>query len=383
MKIARRCLLALLLLAALPVALPAVLAQDDQEPEAPPLRFYVQVDAWSSQPVGTEYEPATKDPGTTVGPEVLGIRHEASLEAVYKVGVMLRKDVGELRASWFGTSDHRTTGEVLPGSFIFGQTLSQPLLAGFANDGLADGFESEATTRFSELRFDFMRTAFHSDAIQGKWFVGVRRTTHDRDLSATYFALSPDLPALLPPRPDLEPLPEEAEVSSQYKGRGIEGGLEFRIPVVAKRVEFEAGFALGVLRGKTDAAYSSTNWAYLFTPDSNDPDSTEILAPPYDELSDPAVALATDQASFTTRLHADSRTTTSPMIDMFLGVRGRVWKDLELLLGFRTVFYGGVGVDLKPAGATVTTGAVNVRNVTEVDRSVEYQGAYFGAAYTF
>ena len=383
MKTRRRCMLVLLALAALPFSASVALAQDDEEPVERPLRIYVEIDAWGAQPVGLEYEPATQDTGGTAGPEILRYEHEPNVEAYYEAGLVLAEGVGELRASWFGQTENRTLGQEQPGSFGFGQILSHPLFAGFANDGLADGFDSSATTKFSEFRFDFARTAFRSDVISGKWFVGVRRVTHGRDLSATYYALSPALPAILPPQPDLEPLAEDATVSSDYRGRGIEGGMEFHLPIVPKRFEFEAGFALGVLRGKMDSAYSSTNWAYVYDPDADVEGDEIVLGPSYDILGDPDVAAATDQESFTTRLRTESRSTTSPVIDMFIGVRGRVWKELELLLGFRSAYYGDVGVDLRPKSTTATPVGTNFQDVTDVDRSVEYQGGYFGAAFTF
>jgi hypothetical protein len=70
-------------------------------------------------------------------------------------------------------------------------------------------------------------------------------------------------------------------------------------------------------------------------------------------------------------------------MDLYLGLRGRLWKGLELVLGFRSVYYGNVGVDLRPKVGAISAAGVNVVDVTETDRSAEYQGFYLGAAYTF
>jgi hypothetical protein len=165
--------------------------------------------------------------------------------------------------------------------------------------------------------------------------------------------------------------------------------MEFDVSIVKDRIKFETGFAVGVLRGRMDTGYSSTNWVYVF----NDPATGEetILSPPYDfteRLPDPpplgsTVADNTTQQAANFRLRSDSRSTISPVMDLYVGLRGRLWKGLELILGFRSIYYGDVGVDLRPKVTAITNSGTNLVDVTETDRSAEYEGYYFGAAYTF
>ena len=358
-------------------------AQDDQEAEERALQVYVEFGTWGAEPLGLEYEPATRDTGTVAGFEVVTMDHEPQYEGYYEAGLVLGRDFGRLRASWYAQTDNSDITESNPGSFRFGEILSNPWLAGFGNDGLADGFTASATTRYSEFRLDLMRPAFRSASILGTWFVGVRRITHDRDLAATYFALSPALPPILPPIPALLPNADQARMTSSYTGRGIEVGMEFRMPIVTDRFDFETGFAVAALRGKIDATYESTNWAYVFNDDGDVSTPGIVLTPPYAELGDPGTAAATAQAATTMRLEANGRSTVSPAVDMFVGVRARVWRDLELTLGFRDAYYGDVGVDLRPKVVTSAPGGLNVQDVTEVDRSAQYEGGYFTVAFTF
>ena len=358
-------------------------AQDDEEPAEKPVSIYVELGTWGAEPLGLEYEPATRNTGGVAGTEILTMDHEPNYEIYYEAGLVLGSDFGMLRGSWYAQTDQSSLAAEQPGSFPYGQILSHPLGAGFANDGLADGFASEATTRFSEFRLDLVRPAFRSEAILGTWFFGVRRITHERDLSAVYNALSPTLPPLTPA--EFNPLSETARITSSYQGRGIEVGMEFNMPIATDRLHFETGFAVAALRGKIDSTYDSTNWVYLLDTDANDPTNSPIvLAPPYDELAPDALpdGQSISQGAVTTRLTASGRSTVSPAIDMFVGVRARVWRQLELLLGFRDSYYGDVGVDLRPENVTLGAG-LNVQDVTEVDRSVQYEGGYFSVAFTF
>jgi hypothetical protein len=140
-----------------------------------------------------------------------------------------------------------------------------------------------------------------------------------------------------------------------------------------------------VLSGKLDSTYSSTNWVYLYTPDPMQPEQVFLLGPlDYDAiLGDPVEAAKVQQVASVLRLQSQSRATVNPVMDLFVGLRGRVWKDLELLLGFRNAYYGDVGVDLRPKNVTATSAGMNYQDVTEVDRSAGYDGGYFCVAYTF
>ena len=53
------------------------------------------------------------------------------------------------------------------------------------------------------------------------------------------------------------------------------------------------------------------------------------------------------------------------------------------MLGYRSTYYGNVGVDLRPKVVATTDAGQNLVDATETERSAEYDGFYFGAAYTF
>ena len=376
------------------VAITPVAAQDDDTESGGGVHFLLEFDAWGAQPIGLEYEPASiADPSGTFGDAIIDFEQETSSEPYYKFAFDAGKDVGQFRLTWYSQTQNQYMQEFQPGEFVYGQIQSHPLGAGYANDGRSDGFEATTNTKISDLRFDFSRTAFKSDRFEGRWLVGVRRVQHDRSLDTIYHALAPLQEPLIPPvsqpRPDLDANPDRAIVSSSYRGRGLEAGMEFDISLVKDRFKIETGFAVGVLRGNLDTGYTSTNWVYVF----NDPATGEdiILGPPYDfteQLPDPpplgsTVADNTTQQSSNFRLQSESRSTVSPVMELYLGLRGRLWKGLELVLGFRSVYYGDVGVDLRPKVSSITSFGTNIVDVTETDRSAEYAGFYLGAAYTF
>ena len=385
---------AALLLVAILAASPAV-AQDDDTESEDGFRFLIEIDAWSAQARGLEYEPATiADPSGTFGDDVIGFKPEAGSEPFYRFDLDGGKRVGHFRLTWFTQTQEQSMKEFQPGVFQYGQIQSHPFGAGWLNDGRSDGFESSTQTKLSDLRFDYSRTAFHSDRFEARWLIGIRRVQHERGLNTVYYTLAPIQDPLIPPvftepRPDLDPQPDRAAVSSDYRGRGLEAGMDFDVSLMKDRIKLETGFTVAVLSGRVDTSYSSSNWVYVFT----DPETGEesILAPPYDfsehlPFPPPDGSIVGDhtvqeRADF--RLSANSRSTISPVMDLYLGVRGRIWKGLEVVLGYRSVFYGNVGVDLRPKVASVTPSGQNFVDLTETERSAEYDGFYLGVAYTF
>jgi hypothetical protein len=97
----------------------------------------------------------------------------------------------------------------------------------------------------------------------------------------------------------------------------------------------------------------------------------------------PTVADYTTQEAIDFRMTSSSRSTISPVMDIYLGLRGRIWQGLEAVLGYRSVFYGNVGVDLRPKSLSVTAIGENFVDMDETERSAEYDGFYLGLAYTF
>lgn len=380
---------ALLLIAIMTVS--PIVAQDDDTESDGGVHFLLELGAWSAQPRGMEYEPASvEDPSGTFGDEIIKLSGDTKSEFYYLVDLDAGQNVGHFRVIWYSQSQGQSMSDYTPGDFYFGQIQSHPYGAGYSNDGRSDGFDASSQTKLSDLRFDFSRTAFRSDRFEGRWLIGVRRVQHERSLNTYYHALAPPQEPFLPPtfpepRPDLAPQTDEVAITSDYRGRGLEAGMEFDIWVMKNRIKVETGFALGVLSGTVDTTYSSRNWVYVFEDASTG--AQEILAPPYDFSQDlpggGIVADQTTQEAMDFRLTSSSRSTVSPVMDLYVGVRGRIWKGLEAVLGYRSVFYGDVGVDLRPKVTSITPGGTNLVDVTETDRSAEYDGFYFALAYTF
>jgi hypothetical protein len=372
----------------------ALFAQDDAEEDERQKKFYVEFDGWIAQPVGAEYEPATRlNPINPFASEIIRFQQGTETAGYVRGGYDVGNDVGEFLFTWYSQDQDQFKQEFTPGTFNFGEILTHPLFAGYENDGRSDGFESNIATSMSDFRFDFAREAFRSDRLSAKWFVGYRRVKFKRSIDAAYFALSPVQAPLIPPasepRPDLDPLPDQAQVSSKYSGRGLEAGFDVKMPLVKNgRLTFDAGFAIAALRGKIDSDYSAVNYVYTFT----DPVSGEesIFPPPYNFgdtilVGGEPVAIATfvRQEFFVVGLESESRSTTSSVIDLYAGFRGRIWSELEWLAGFRSASYGDVAVELRPKVTSTSDGGVNLQDVTEVDRPVGYEGFYFGLAYRF
>lgn len=388
---------ALILIAGLIVS--PVLAQDDDTESGSKAHLLLEIDAWAAYARGLEYEPATvADPSGTFGDEIIEFDPESGSEPLYKLEFDAGKNVGRFRVTWYSQTLQQDMKMFTPGDFQFGQIQSHPAGAGWLNDGRSDGFESSAQTKLSDLRFDFMRTAFQTDSFEGRWFIGLRRVQHDRDLYTVYHALAPLLPPVLPPyfldpaTPErIAPYSEGANTSSEYRGRGLQGGMEFDIWLVKDRMKVEAGLGVGVLSGQVDTSYYSRNWVYVFT----DPVTEEqfILAPPYpfdyiiplpgENPPYTTVGDNTVQVQVDTGLRSSSRSTVSPVVDLFLGLRGRVFAGLELALGYRSLFLGNVGADLRPKVSSTTVAGTNYVDVTETERSAEYNGFYLGLGYRF
>jgi len=371
-------------------------AEAEEPPKAPPsepvdrLRFRLEASDWVAQPAGLEFEPVSViDPTDPFGTTIDDMDFGTQSSGRYGVSVEFPNGQGGIQGTWWGTSSEAEETVALPGSFVFGELLAFPALAGFANDGLADGYTAQAETLLRELRLDYFRTAFESKGISGRWFVGYRQVAHDRRISASYFAFEPLLPPLFPPflpepRPDLDPLPDTVALSSEFEGRGVESGLQIRVPVLAgDRLWFEGAFALAALRGDVATEYRATNAAYIFTDALG---NRFVLAPPYDIFDD---VISTDPPIFvvdsitqetgSVGVRTDHRSQSASVIEAELGLRWRFWKTFELFGGFRSSRYDGVGVDLEVAPPTGS----NLQAVTEESRSVYYEGFFFGLTFGF
>lgn len=392
-------LLALLVLTVL--ALPATAQEQEAEGDDDETGFgeiFAEFGTWVAQPAGLEYHAATlADPSDPFNTRVLNPTHGTEAELRYRVGYELARNVGGIAITWYAQEGFTSARLLRPGEFVYGELLAHPLFAGYANDGLADGFQQETRTLLRDMRIDFYRTAFRSGRVVGKWFAGYRRVEHQRNHDVSYFGLVPDFPPLVEPLtaplPDLDPRPDVVHVSSQYEGRGFEGGMDFLAPVWRERLSIEGGFAMAVLRGKVNSDYRSTTHAYLLNPVDPQTGTPVVLGPPYDEFDDftisgdPPQVFATidriEQVDFLIGLNTLSRSQTTTVLETYLGFRAKVHKNLEVFGGFRNAQYDGVGIDLLPTGVVETPVTLNLQTVTETERSVTYEGFYGGVAVRF
>jgi hypothetical protein len=384
MKIDRLTLLALLLtvlLATLVASLPAV-AQEEEEVEEDDraVRFFVVAEVWMPRLAGLEFNPATQiNPDNPFDTQVLDYDYSNESGYRYRLGMEFGKNLGAVSATYFTHDVDYEVSDVTPGVYIFGQTLTHPFFSGFNNDGLADGFTGVAQTSLADLRIDYHRTAFQSSRIRGDWFVGYRRIEFERGQNVDYTALISGLPPLIPPfvdepRPDLEPGTDSAFQSSEFRGRGIEAGMDFLMPVWQQKILLEGGFSLAALRGKNTLSWGSTTHYYVL--------DGAILSPPYDEFNDPDDVAGMSQSTFVTGLNTESQESSAQVLEAYFGLRWSALRFLDVYGGYRSTRYDGIVTDLRSDTAVDYFG-VNTQGVSETDRSVTLEGFYFGLAFRF
>ena len=402
-----RSVLALSVLLVLAAGTQPVVAQEADEEEEPTGlgEIFVEAGTWIAQPVGLEFFPVTEaNPVNILDTRVLGFPYGTEREPRARIGYKFHRNFGSVVATVYNNDTTVSMTGESPGLFPFGESLVHPLFAGYRNDGRADAFTANARAQLQDVRVHFYRTAFESPRVRAEWFVGLRRVKQKREMSAAYFGLDPDLPALVPPltspRPDLDPAPDLATVTSAYSGRGAEAGMDFHLPLWRDRIEVETGFSIAVLRGEVDSTYvSQTNYYVLAVP--NTPEV--ILAPPYAELEDtrldPISMLPIplvddiDQRSLELGFTSNNLSTSSQVVETYLGLRYRAWRTLEVFFGFRNARFTDVGIELKPITVVSPTGValdangnlvgLNLDAVEQVKRSVSYEGFYTGLAYRY
>lgn len=369
----------LLALAFLPV-----MAQEDEEAEETGFgELYAQIEMWVAQPAGLDYFAATQiDPLDPFNTRPLTFATGTEPNSRYRAGFTLSRNRGGLILTWYAHESAADLSRSTPAAYNFGETLVHPMYAGFLNDGLADGFRSTSGTILRDLRLDYYRTAFQGARVEAQWFVGWRRVSLRRQLEAEYVALITDLPPLISQeRPSLIPGTDSAFVETAYSGRGPEAGMDFLMPLWRDKIHLEGGFGVAVLRGNTDSTYRSTTYYYTLTQEINGEATTWIIDPPYDEFDDVDLIDGIAQRSLQIGVQAPVSSTGS-VLEVYLGVRGNVWRGLEAFGGFRSARYDGVGIELRPETVTTAFGT-NIQDLSEAKRSVTYEGFYAGLAYRF
>ncbi len=354
-------------------------------------RWYGEVASWVSQPLGLDYVPAAvRDPDDPFATGILGVPHGTDLDLRVRAGYVLPGEFGRVLVTYWSQRARGALEGFDPSRFVFGETLALPFFAGFRDDGLADGFRAASLTKTRDLRIDYTRLAFTGKRIEAWWSVGMRRVSHDRSLQASYFALSPDLPSLVPPvtpptspRTDLLPRPDRVDLSSSFEGRGLGVGLDLSVPF-GRQVRLEAGASIAALRGRMSSAYESQTHLYRCDGSTCASLGLEILSYPFDELEDPDILDETRQVTMPLGVSSSSLPASATVLDAYIGARWTVWRTVEVFGGFRQSRYQNVGADLRPESVTLSeNGVFNFESVSRTDRSAGYEGYYFGVAYRY
>ena len=368
-----------------------LLAQE--EAEAPdetetPGGLFFELEVWVPQPTGTEYFAATRhDPTNSESNELLVVGHGTEQSNRYKAGYILPGGWGTVSGVYFTTSTDSELEESLAGEYIYGEIGVHPLYAGFNNDGLSDSFTATTRTSTRDWHIDFSRTAFRTPRFVGDWSIGWRRVSHIRDMKVAYRALLPELPPLIPPAvdcdpnqgcPDVTPLPDQAQISSTFEGRGLSAGIDLDYYVWRDKVLVETGLNLTLLRGNTTSYYRSDTHAYFIGDD--------LVNPPYDRFDEGSNASNVSERTLVVGLDGPSTSASSDVMDLYAGVRWVVFPWFEVFGGFRQTRYTDAGVDLRPKVATDTLDdfgwvVLGLEDVTQVDRSVTYEGFYGGLTF--
>ncbi len=374
-------------------------------------QIFVEIASWVAKPNGLGFQPATRvDPASPFGTEVLGFDYRTKNELRYRAGYSFGAP-GSIVATWYGHSTEYLRSEATPGTFGFGEIQAHPLFAGFANDGLADGFTAEADASLRDLRLDFYRPLARSARLHADWFAGLRRVQFNRGMRVSYPALVPELPPLGAPLcgvdgvacPDLRPPDDTALTGSKFTGRGVDAGIDVVLPFWDGKIRFEAGFAVAALLADLDAEYASTTSFYTYEL----PTTQEVVILDPTDYNDafggytlgPGGIIVPNFTDVTTQtyqigLMRENVSGTSFVIDGYLGVRSAVWRSLEIFLGYRNSYYSDIALELKPVVVTTATSitldqddltvqGINVQNVQESTRSATFEGIFAGIAYRF
>jgi hypothetical protein len=390
MKTNLRLILTLTVLVFLTVGVTTVSAQESdsyEEEDGRFVRIFFEGEVWIPQATGNEWNPTYEFNSLTGFRTVLNPGNGTQQEFRSRLGLKLAKNLGSLIFTHYTNNDDVAMSKTSPGNFIFGEILAPSLFAGYANDGLADAFEMTGSTRMSDVRFDFYRTAFENKRVSADWFVGVRRTKHAKEMNVAYYGLLPDFTQIIPS--SLDPRVDYVATSSSYEGRGLEAGMDFHIPMINNRFNIDTGFAIGSLRGDVHSQYSSMT--HFYYQDGVEGEGEGILVFPYDEVFEgtytdpngeqPLIGLVSQRDSlFAMENGGQSR--NSQFLETYLRLRYRIYKTIHAFIGFRSVRYDDVYQELRPVSATTFAG-VNVEGMIQVNQSAHYEGYFAGLNYTF
>jgi hypothetical protein len=345
----------------------------------PPLHKWggwtLSVAGWDPSLVGADEEVAAIQTGSIFQPPLVFQPvvqgGEAAIEETVSIAYHLPNGFGSIVAQYDGMSQDDLLQNFTPGQFHFAETRAYPILLGAFDDGLADGVASDASRTTREFRLDYQNQAFASKWARGTWGVGYRQLSHQRGLGITYYAIVPNFPPAIPPvvggNTDplrLAPLPDAVTQTSDFSGHGLGVSLDVEFPL-HPRVSIITGLSIGLIRGKTDSAYTSTSSYYYLNGTPDDPLTTDELfallsnPPPPTSPPDPPAPTVADieQGSVVVVLNQPSASQLAQSYDIYIGVEVTVARGVKIFGTLRDVSYTNVGeyVVPKPGPANETT----------------------------
>lgn len=384
-------------------------AQEEAPPEDTGSRLgnvYVDFGTWVAQPTGLQYVPATMldASGDVQFQRNLEVDHGTSDKTHWAIDYDMPADLGRFSFEYYKHDDMEQFGMLSPAQFVFGEAIAHNVFAGYRNDTLADGFLSRTLTELREFRIDYTREAYRSPRVAVDWFVGWRRVEHSRQIDASYFALAPDLPPVLPPNcsacPDLDPLPDTAGRTSSYEGRGATVGMDIEFPLWRNDVVFEGEIAVTVMRGDLTARYQATNSYYVLAQDipgraagilclddATCDDDYELFDDVIENGQPIFVGDRIAQRQASIGVISDGSSLTNLVVENSLGFRWRTpYRRLEVFAGFRQTRYDDIAIDLQPTvAASAPDDDLEISLATtalrETARSVTYEGFYGGVTF--
>lgn len=352
-------------------------------------KLWVEMTPWHVQPADLELDLVTEVDPLTVDfyrGRTLPTPWGTDGATRWRFGLELPKEYGEVVLSYWSTTNNYSKAESRPGSFMFGTNLAYPGFAGIFDDGLADAYETIADLSTRDLRIEYRRTIAATPKINAKWSIGVRWVDANLVTSAAYDAVGAPIPAFYDPPDTVEPssvlpLTDLASSTSRFSGRGLSTGIEVRLPC-GKWLTLEGAFDVSLLRGDKSAQYGSITSAYFLN------DVGNLIYLDEEALLDPGITGDVNdlqrilQAEF--RVFADDpgSSASSAAFETYVGFRARVWRTFELLGGYRALRYEGILNEIRP-GPISAVGAPTVTHLERRQRSLGYEGFYFGAAFTY
>lgn len=354
-------------------------------PEARETHFLLEYEYAYARTVGTDLRIGTLyDPGTGSF-QTLNLPEESDKADTLRLGWVLPGDLGQLVGSYRSFSATSTSVVSRPGDFVLGITETLPYAHGIADDGFADAIDAAANFTSREVELNWRFPVVERPRFRMDFSIGVRTLDYKTDETISYHALDAGIPPLIEPGGGdlgyLSPLPDRMNSASEFRGRGVQAGLQSIVPIIGDRLQFEAGATLGLLRGTARSRYASTTAYYVF---DDGIDQFPLTFEEFLALASQGITGNLDQTTVSIALQNPGRSTMNPSLEVSVGLRSRIWKGLELAVGGRMSYVQDVVHELRPK--TLGLSPVGFPSFTGYDeqwRDASYETVYGSIGYRF